>query len=71
MQTENWLVLLKSAQVHEKKKNENTDMKYRKRGRKKGFFHILFFVYLENQNGKQNGILQNHLFWFHLNQSIL
>ena len=68
MQTENWLVLLKSAQVHEKKKNENTDMKYRKRGRKKGFFHIFYiFVYLENQNGKQNGILQNHLFWFHLN----
>ena len=46
-------------------------MKYRKRGRKKGLFHILFFVYLENQNGKQNGILQDHLFWFHLNQSIL
>ena len=43
MQTENLLVLLNSAQVHEKKKNENTDMKYRKRGRKKGFFHILFF----------------------------
>ena len=45
MQTENWLVLLKSAQVHEKKKNENTDMKYRKRGRKKGFF-IFFFLYI-------------------------
>ena len=38
---------------------KNIDMKYQKRGRKKGFFHILFFVCLENQNGKQNGILQD------------
>ena len=46
-------------------------MKYRKRGRKKEFFHIPFFVCLDYQNGKQNGILQDHLFWFHLNQLIL
>ena len=40
--------------------------------RKKVFFHILFFVYLENENGKQSGILQDDfLFCFHLNQSIL
>ena len=37
------LVLLKCAQVHEKKNIKNIDMKYRKRSRKKGFFHILFF----------------------------
>ena len=72
MQTENWLGLLKCAQVHEKKKNKNIDMKYRKRSRKKkGFFIFFFFVCLENQNGKQNGILQYHLLWFHLNQSTL
>ena len=27
--------------------------------RKKVFFHILFFVCLENENGKQSGILQD------------
>ena len=59
MQAEKWLALIKCAQAHEKKKMKNIDMKYQKRGRKKVFFHILFFVCLENENGKQSGILQD------------
>ena len=45
MQTENLLVLLKCAQIHDKTKFKNIGIKYRERDRNKSYFYYKFLLY--------------------------